>query len=148
MRRIGFRRWRPHGYAMGFYAVFIATVAMPLLVLSVDLVRLLAVRTRLQTAADAACQSAVAAVTAPVFQGSKQVVLSPSAALANAYREFYDTARDAGLVGYHPSVQIGFVGPATAVCQATASLDTLVPGAPPMGVTVLTVSMARDELSP
>jgi len=141
-------RLQEAGYAMGFYAVFIATVGMPLLVLSVDLVRLLAVRTRLQTAADAACQSAVAAVNAPFFQGSGGVALTPSQAVANARREFYATAQDAGLVGYHPTVQVGFLGPDLAVCQAEAQLDTLVPGAPPLRVAVVAVSAARNELSP
>ncbi len=139
---------RQKGHAMAFYAVFIATVTMPLLVLTVDLVRLLAVRTRLQTAADAACQSASVAVNAPIFWGSGQVVLEPAQAVANATREFYATARDTGLLGYHPSLQVGFAGPSSVVCQASATLDTLVPGAPSLQVEVLAVSATRDELSP
>lgn len=142
------RRRSQRGQMMAFVAVFLAIVVVPLLVLAVDVVRAFDVRTRLQTAADAACQAAVQAADPAVYQGSGATVLMPGAAVAQAYREFNGTVRDAGLVGYSPRVAVSILGPTRARCDAVAVVKTYIPGAPVFRVHATAISDARSERRP
>ena len=136
------------GQMMAFVAVFLAIVVVPLMILAVDVVRAFDVRTRLQTATDAACQAAVQAANPVVYQGSGATVLMPGAAVTQAYREFNGTVRDAGLLGYSPRVSVSILGPTRARCDAVAVVKTYIPGAPVLRVHATAISDARSERRP
>jgi len=139
------RKKAPRGQTMVFIAVFLAVVVIPILILAVDVVRAFDVRTRLQTAADAACQAAVQAMSAPTYQGGGAEALEPARAQSQAYREFNGTVRDAGLVGYSPRVAVSIIGPTRARCDAVAEVETFIPGAPQLRVHATAISDARAE---
>lgn len=74
------------GYAMSFWAVFLATVLVPLIVLAWDVGRLFYARGELQKAADAAALAAVREVDIPHYLQTGEVRLTSSApAYARGY---------------------------------------------------------------
>jgi hypothetical protein len=126
-----------------FLAVVLLFVALPLASLTVDVVRGLYVRTHLQVAADAACQAAANTVDAALFQATGLQQIDPGLARVHAGSVFYGTLADASVVGFAPSLSVGFAGPTTAVCQATASVAHIMPLTPPMTAVVDTTSQMR-----
>ena len=75
-----------NGYAMSFWAVFLATVMMPLMILTWDVGRLFYARGELQKAADAAALAAVREVDVVHYMETEEIILSSSApAYARGY---------------------------------------------------------------
>ena len=77
-----------HGYAMAFWAIFLGTVMVPLLVLVWDVGRLFYARGEVQKAADAAALAAVREVDVPYYMQTGEVVLHAGAVTyANHYAQ-------------------------------------------------------------
>ena len=131
-----------------FLAVVLLFVALPLASLTVDVVRGLYVRTHLQVAADAACQAAANTLDTAVFQTTGLQQIDPGLARARAASVFYGTLADASTVGFTPSLAVGFPGPTTTACQATASVAHVIPLTPPMTAIVETTSQMRVVTNP
>ena len=131
-----------------FLAVALLFVALPLASLTVDVVRDMYVRTHLQVATDAACQAAANSLDAAVFQVTGVQRIDPSLARYQAASVFYGTLADAATVGFIPALAVGFPGPTTAVCQATASVAHIIPLTPPMTAMVETTSQMRVVTNP
>jgi uncharacterized membrane protein len=75
-----------HGYAMAFWAVFLATVLVPLLVLVWDVGLLFYARGEVQKAADAAALAAVQEVSVPHYRSTRELMLNTDAlAYASKY---------------------------------------------------------------
>jgi len=75
-----------NGYATSFWAVFLATVMMPLMILTWDVGRLFYARGELQKAADAAALAAVREVDVVHYMETKEILLRSSApAYARGY---------------------------------------------------------------
>ena len=68
-----------HGYAMAFWAVFMGTVMVPLMVLSWDVGRLFYARGEIQKAADAAALAAAREVDVPHYMLTGEVLLHQGA---------------------------------------------------------------------
>jgi hypothetical protein len=119
-------------------------VGIPLASLSIDIVRMMYVRGHLQTATDAACQSAADALDVPLFIDSGEKKINTSLARSQAAREFSATLQDAGQVRFDiQGLSIDFPGPTFAHCVATVSVEHLVPLTPTMRVVVETTSEMR-----
>ena len=74
------------GYAMSYWAVFLAVLLVPLMTLSWGLGRLFYVRGELQKAADAAALAAIREIDIAHFQNYREIQLRPSAVTyANRY---------------------------------------------------------------
>lgn len=142
-----FRRDR-RGDVWSFLAVALLFIGMPLASLTVDVTRAMYVRTHLQAASDAACQAAADALDAAAFRSSGIRQIDPGRGRAQAALVFYASLADAGKVGYSPSLSVGFLGPTTSYCQATASVNSLIPLTPPMTAAVETTSDMRVEQNP
>lgn len=128
------------GDVWAFIAVALTFIGLPLASLTVDVVRGMYVRTHLQTAADAACQAAANALDVPAFQQTGTRRIKHFLGRQQAANVFYGTLSDASSVGYTPSLAVGYPGPTTAHCQATASIGRLIPLTPPMTAVVETTS--------
>ena len=55
------------GYVMGYVIILIATAALPMLILAVEISRAMFVEVKLQAAVDSACDAAIQAVEVPYF---------------------------------------------------------------------------------
>lgn len=75
MTRQRTRFWQQEGgYAMSFWAVFISTVLVPLMVLTIDVGRLFYTRGEIQKAADAAALAAVREVHVVHYMNTKEII--------------------------------------------------------------------------
>jgi len=54
-------------YVMGYVIILIATAALPMLILAVEIFRAMFVEVKLQAAVDSACDVAIQAVNVPYF---------------------------------------------------------------------------------
>lgn len=141
MRRLFLSR---RGDAFAWFAVLMVLVGIPLASLSIDIVRMMYVRGHLQTATDAACQSAADALDAPLFVSTGEKRINTALARSQAAREFSATLQDAGQVRFDiHGLSINFPGPTFAHCVATVSVQHLVPLTPTMRVVVETTSEMR-----
>ncbi len=114
------------GYSMAWWAVILATVFVPLLALSIDITRLLYVRTRLQTALDAACEAAANTADVRAFREAGVWRIDPGPAGANAAYAFWNTAAEAGIVRFRPALTgLGIQGD-VAVCRAEAEVQSFI----------------------
>lgn len=68
-----------HGYAMAFYATFLGTVMVPLMILAWDVGRLFYARGEIQKAADAAALAAAREVDVPHYMLTGEVLLHQGA---------------------------------------------------------------------
>jgi len=117
---------RQRGYAMAWWAVILATVFVPLLALSIDITRLLYVRTRLQTALDAACEAAANTADIRAFRESGVRRIDPGPAGANALYAFHNTAAEAGIVRFRPALTRLQIAGDTASCGAEAEVESFI----------------------
>jgi len=141
MRRLLLSR---KGDVFAWAAALMILVGLPLASLSIDVVRMMYVRGHLQTAADAACQSAADALDVPTFIGSGEKRINTALARSQAAREFSSTLQDAGQVRFEiQGLSINFPSQTSAHCVASVSVDHLVPLTPTMQVTVETTSEMR-----
>ena len=77
-----------HGYAMAFWAIFLGTVMVPLMVLAWDVGRLFYARGEIQKAADAAALAAAREVDMPHYMLTGEVLLHQGAVgFASHYAE-------------------------------------------------------------
>lgn len=140
------RRRSQQGQVMPYMAIFLALVVVPLMILCVDVVRALYVRTHLQAAADAACEAAVQALDEPAFiqSGVKRIDLGKGAGWAAQH--FSATCSEKGLVRYSPSLtSVSLRSPTIVFCAARAEVELLIPVSPALPVSVRTVSELRVE---
>lgn len=137
------RRASERGYATAYYAILLAAVMLPLMALSLDITRLLYVRTHLQTAADAACEAAAQAVPGAAFNASGTAAPEASLAQAQASREFNATVADQGLVKYKPTLTHIQIKGDTVEIQASAGVTPLIPVTPALAVNAAAFCQTR-----
>ncbi len=110
-------------YAMPFYAIVLATVALPLLVLSVDVTRYFYLRTHLQSALDAACEGGAQALDLPHFRSTGEGRINLSQASGYAGREFAASTVENGITKYSPRITgLSLASPRTLRCSASADM--------------------------
>jgi len=132
------------GDAYAWFATLLVFVFIPLSSLSIDVTRMMYVRGHLQTANDAACQSAADALDVPLFIQTSQKRIEPGLARRQAAREFSATLSDAGKIRYTiDGLAIDFPEPTFAHCVATATVEHIIPMTPLMRVTIETTSEMR-----
>lgn len=135
---------RESGQAMAFMAVIVAALVLPLMSLAIDASHAMVVRSRLQTAADAACQAGVQAVAAQAYQAGGSQSLDFSRAASYALQAFSADTEESALRGYQPAITGFSVVNGNALrCEATAQVQTVVGITPPMVVRVEAISRAR-----
>jgi len=145
MRVIRSRR----GDAFAWFATLIVLIGIPLSSLSIDVVRMMYVRTHLQTATDAACQAAADALDVPYYIQTSQMRINPILARAQADREFTATLADANKVEFTiGSLTLDYPTPVDAHCRASVTIQHIIPMTPPMDVTVQTTSEMRVRKQP
>lgn len=134
------------GSAFVWFSALLVFVAVPLLSLSVDVTRMMYVRAHLQTANDAACQSAADALDVPYFISTGQARIDPYLANSQAAREFSSTLVDATKVRFVVnSLAIDFPAPTFAHCVASATVEHIIPMTPVMNITLETTSETRAK---
>ena len=132
------------GDAYAWFATLLVFVFIPLSSLSIDVTRMMYVRGHLQTANDAACQSAADALDVPLFIETNQSRIEPGLARSQAAREFSATLNDAGKIRYAiEGLAIDFPAPTFAHCVATARVEHIIPLTPNMRVVIETTSEMR-----
>jgi hypothetical protein len=134
------------GYAMALNTVVIAMVAMPMLIMSSEIVRALYVNVHIQTAVDAACSAAVQAVDVPHFVATGELVIDSNEASSFAQREFNATVTNSNIQKYSPVLSgVGIVNNTIAQCRASATMIWMLPGVPSltMNVTSAAEALAR-----
>jgi len=132
------------GDVFAWIAALMITVAIPLASLSIDVTRMMYVRGHLQTASDAACQSAADALDVPYFIFTGQKRINIPLAQAQAGREFSSGLADANKVKYSiEGLSIDFPAPTFAHCIASVKVEHLIPMTPPMNIVVSTTSEMR-----
>ena len=132
------------GDAYAWFAAMLMFVFIPLSSLSIDVTRMMYVRGHLQTANDAACQSAADALDANLFIATNQKRIQPALARSQAAREFSATLNDAGRIRYTiEGFAINFPAPTFAHCVATANVQHIIPMTPNMRVVIETTSEMR-----
>ena len=132
------------GDAYAWFAAMLVFVFIPLSSLSIDVTRMMYVRGHLQTANDAACQSAADALDVPLFIATNQQRIEPGLARRQAAREFSTTLSDAGKIRYIiEGLSIDFPAPTFAHCVATVQVEHIIPLTPIMRVVVETTSEMR-----
>lgn len=143
MRRILSVLKNDEAYAMAYYTIILATVLLPLMSLTIDITRLMYVRTHLQTAADGACAAAAQAVFGPSFNLTGRAV--PDARMADTYarREFEATVADQGIIEYAPRLDRVLVNGTFVELEASASVTPLMPVTPGLSARVLANCEAR-----
>ena len=137
------------GDAYVWFAALLVFVAIPLSSLSIDVTRMMYVRGHLQTAADAACQSAADALDVPFFISTGQKRINTGLARTQAAREFSATLQDTGRVRYTiTGLAIDFPTPTFAHCVASATVEHIIPLTPLMQVVVESTSEMRAAKNP
>ncbi len=132
------------GDAYAWFASMLVFVFIPLASLSIDVTRMMYVRGHLQTANDAACQSAADALDVPLFIETNQKRIEPGLARSQAMREFSATLNDAGKIRYTiDGLAIDFPAPTFAHCVATVHVEHIIPLTPDMNVLIETTSEMR-----
>lgn len=132
------------GDAFAWFASLLVLVFLPLASLSIDVTRLMYVRGHLQTAVDAACQSAADALDTRLFISTGQVRIEPGLARSQAAREFHASLEDTSRVRYSAdSLTISFPAPTLAHCSAAAEVQRMMPLTPLMRVRIETTSEMR-----
>ena len=141
MRRLLMSR---RGDAYAWFATLLVFVFIPLSSLSIDVTRMMYVRGHLQTANDAACQSAADALDVPLFIETNQKRIEPGLANRQAAREFNSTLFDADKIRYTiDGLAIDFPATTFAHCVATAHVEHIIPLTPEMRVVIETTSEMR-----
>ena len=137
------------GDAYAWFAAMLVFVFIPLASLSIDVTRMMYVRGHLQTANDAACQSAADALDTQLFIQTNQKRIQPALARSQAAREFSATLSDASKIRYTvDALSINFPAPTFAHCVATAHVQHIIPMTPDMNVVIETTSEMRALTMP
>jgi len=132
------------GDAFAWIASLMLIVGIPLSSLSIDIVRMMYVRSHMQTATDAACQAAADALNVPLYIQTGTKEIDPNLARVQADREFESTLADATKVDYSiTGLALDYPGPVDAHCTASSVVQHIIPMTPPMDVVVQTTSEMR-----
>jgi hypothetical protein len=138
-----------HGSALAWTAIFLAFVVLPFLALIADGARLFYVRSRLQTATDAACEDAAwSAADLRTFRDTGTVTFEDDwYTLALAQNTFSQSLGEQAVQQFSASVVISLdVTNALASCSAVASvplMTTLGLAFSPVSIEALSVSAIR-----
>jgi len=131
------------GYVMPLNTMLIALVAMPMLILSSEIVRALYINVHIQTAVDAACTAAVQAVDVPHFVSTGELLIDSDVAAGYAQREFDATVARSNIEKYSPSLNSLSITTNTIVeCYASAQVIWILPGVPPLTMNVISAAEA------
>ena len=129
---------------MPYTIMLIVVVAMPTLILSSEIVRMMFVDVHLQTAVDAACAAASQSVDMPHFIATGEVVIDVFSASANAQREFDSTVQNAGINQYNPGLgAISLLTPSSVYCTGNAVMTWMLPGISTVTLTAESAAEAR-----
>jgi len=132
------------GYAMSYVVMLLALVGLPLMLLSIEVVRALYVDARLQVATDAACEAAAQAVNVPYFIYNGVLKIEVSEGNSYAQREFGTTVARYNLEKYLPALGgITLINPTLVSCTASAQMQFILPIAPPITLNASSVAMAK-----
>ena len=132
------------GDAYAWFAALMLIIGIPLASLSIDIVRMMYVRTHLQTATDAACQAAADALDVPTYLSTGVKQIDPVLARSQADREFAATLQDATKIDYSiGGLTLDYPSPIDAHCTSSATVEHIIPMTPPMNVVVQTTSEMR-----
>ncbi|HUI87273.1 MAG TPA: pilus assembly protein TadG-related protein [Anaerolineales bacterium] len=142
----GRRSRNERGDAYAWFAALMLIIGIPLASLSIDIVRMMYVRTHLQTATDAACQAAADALDVPTYLSTGRKQIDPVLARSQADREFMATLQDATRIDYSiTGLGLDYPSPVDAHCAASARVAHIIPMTPPMNVLVQTTSEMRVQ---
>jgi hypothetical protein len=131
------------GYALPYSVVLIGLVAMPLLVLTSEIVRSLYVNVHIQTAVDSACSAAVQAVNVPYFVDNGVIRIDSSLAASYARREFNATVTRSNIEHYNPVLTSIAINGNVVNCRASAQMNWSLPGIRPLTFNVLSAAEAE-----
>ena len=132
------------GYVMGYVTILIATIAIPMMVLSVEIVRAMNVQINLGSAVDAACEAASNAVDVPFFINNGVLQIVQGTASTYAQREFDASVINHSIQNYSPALG-GLTYPSAAVvqCSASATMQWLLPGIPALSLHANAIAQAK-----
>ena len=131
---------------MAWWAMVMAFILAPLMSLVVDVTRLLLARADLQQAVDAACEAAALAGDTPYFNATGAQRIDAGLAASYAVQAFAAATVEAGARLVQPSLTaVSVVGPTEVACEATASLQPIIPVSPRLRVRVLAMSRMRFD---
>ena len=132
------------GYVMPYTVMLITLVAMPMLILSSEIVRAMYVGVHIQTAVDGACTAAVQAVDVPYFITNGVVRIDGSTAMAYAIREFNSTVAQSNIEKYSPTLTaVNIVDDHIVECHASAEMIWTLPGVAPLTFNVFSAAEAE-----
>ena len=130
---------------MAYTTMLIALVVMPMMIVSIEIVRMMFVNVHLQSAVDAACAAASQAVDVPHFILTGELIIDPVTAAANANREFYSTVANAGINQYYPALSSVSISNDTIVyCESSAEMTWMLPGISSVALTANSAAEARE----
>jgi len=132
------------GYVMPLNIMLIALVAMPMLILSSEIVRAMYVNVHIQTAVDAACTAAVQAVDVPHFVATGELIIDSGIAASYAQREFDATVARSNIENYSPVLTgLSIISNTIAECHASAQIIWTLPGIAPLTMSVMSAAEAE-----
>lgn len=132
------------GYVMPLNVMLIALVAMPLLILSSEIVRTMYVNVHIQTAVDAACTAAVQAVDVARFVATGELVIDSGLAASYAQREFNATVARSSIENYSPVLtSVSINNNTIAECRASAQIIWSMPGLAPLTMNAMSAAEAE-----
>ena len=135
------------GYAMAYVALFIGLVGLPLMLLSVEIVRAMYVEGLVQAAVDAACEAAVQAVDVEYFIANGVLRINPGDATGLAQNEFASNVTNYNIANYNPSLSgLNFLSPTLVQCNASAVMEWLLSGIPGLVLNVDSLSQVKAQV--
>lgn len=135
------------GYVMAYMVMLLTLVAIPMLILSVEITRTMYVQIQLQAAVDAACDAAVQAVDVPFFIHNGVLQIEQGVAASYAAREFYATVARHSIENYSPALTgLSFPNATQVQCSGTASMGWFLPGIPSLTMSAASVAQARVSM--
>ncbi len=135
------------GYVMAYMVILLLTVGLPMLILSVEIVRAMFVEVQLQAAVDAACDAAVQAVDVPGFINTGVLQIQEGVAASYAAREFSSTVINHNLNHYSPALTgLSFLTVTRVQCSGSASMIWFIPGIPSMTLSAVSVAEAKVSM--
>lgn len=135
------------GYVMAYSTMLITLVMLPMMLVSIEIVRMMFVDVHLQSAVDAACAAASQAVDVPHFIATGELVIDPVVAVQYANREFDNTVANAGINQYLPVLTgVSITNGTTVYCQSIAGMNWMLPGLSSVVLSANSAAEARETL--
>ena len=135
------------GYVMPYMVMLLTLVAIPMLILSVEITRAMFVEVQLQAAVDAACDAAIQAVDVPFFIHNGVLQIDQGAAASYAVREFTATVIRHNINNYNPALSgLSFPSADTVQCSGSATMGWFLPGVPSLTMSAASVAQARVSM--